>query len=577
MPIQTIIPPASLRELITRSERVFPMYPQVARYFPASSIEGARQKLGRAIERGDGPGLIVGGAGIGKSLLLQVMAAQFRERFDVVLLACARVCTRRALLQAILFELGLPYRQRDEGELRLSLLDHLLSAEKCPEGLLVLVDEAQSLSPALLDELRVMTNLIRGGSSRVRLVLAGSAALEETFASPELESFSQRLSARCYLAPFNREETTQFIRAQIAASGGTPDEVFAGDAYAAVFHATDGVPRLVNQLCDRALLLADSQDRHQVRRDLVQAAWADLQQLPAPWDSSTTTICSASSADIVEFGGLQLDSATADFTSESCTDVEARELETEDATPEAIVVTRVPEVAEPLAANVCRSSEVSIADPFAERFDEEEVVIDGFAAWDDMFRRDAPRVENRRDPAFANLVQLAMDASPDAPKSTYPTIIDVPDESRYQPQECALFAFEDSSPQKRAIDASPEEDEPASPISEEWTGLRLAVLSDPIPLRPIPIVAPVSRSTSTPYEPGSRRSSQESADWPEPTDFSTAAAVFSGSFVGAARERVAPVEDQVLVIEDDTLIPSLEEPPVRHEDYCHLFSRLRSG
>ena len=116
----------------------------------------------------------MGGAGTGKSLLLQVMAAQFHDRFDVVLLACARICTRRALLQAILFELGLTYRLRDEGDLRLSLLDHLLSVEKCPEGLLILVDEAQALPPALLDELRVMTNLVRGGVPRVRLVLGGS-------------------------------------------------------------------------------------------------------------------------------------------------------------------------------------------------------------------------------------------------------------------------------------------------------------------------------------------------------------------------------------------------------------------
>ena len=92
----------SLRQLAERDERVFPSYPQVARYFPAAAIEDARQRLGRAIERGDGPGLVIGGPGTGKSLLLQVLASQYHERFDVVLLACARLCTRRALLQAIL-------------------------------------------------------------------------------------------------------------------------------------------------------------------------------------------------------------------------------------------------------------------------------------------------------------------------------------------------------------------------------------------------------------------------------------------------------------------------------------------
>src|SRR3954447_6748207 len=270
----------TLRQLAEREDRVFPTYPQVSRYFPGGSIEDARTRLARAIERGDGPGLVIAGPGTGKSLLLQVLAAQFHEQLDVVLPACARLCTRRALLQSILFELGLPYRSRDEGDLRLSLLDHLLSRNECPTGLLLLVDEAQTLSSNLLDELRVLTNLVRGGLPRVRLVLAGSSALEECFAHPELESFSQRLSARCYLGPFGREETAQFVRAQVASATASPDEIFAQDSFQAIFDATDGVPRLVNQLCDRAVVQANTARKTKIDRHVIQTAWSDIQQLP---------------------------------------------------------------------------------------------------------------------------------------------------------------------------------------------------------------------------------------------------------------------------------------------------------
>ena len=298
----------AFRALAERDERVFPSYPQVSRYFPAKSIEDARARLGRAIERGDGPGLVIGGPGTGKSLLLQVLAAQYHERFDVALPACARLCTRRALLQSILFELGLPYRSRDEGELRLSLLDHLLSREDCPTGLLLLVDEAQTLPLALLDELRVLTNLVRGTLPRVRLVLAGSSSLEECFADPELESFSQRLSARCYLGPFTREETTQFIRAQLAACRVTPDDIFSADAWPAVFEATDGVPRLVNQLCDRALMAAIDAGGTHIDRQVIQAAWSDLQQLPTPWDTPESVTVTQTSQ-VIEFGNLASDNS----------------------------------------------------------------------------------------------------------------------------------------------------------------------------------------------------------------------------------------------------------------------------
>src|SRR4051812_33487567 len=363
----------TLRQLAEREDRVFPTYPQVARYFPARSIEDARARLGRAIERGDGPGLVVGGPGTGKSLLLQVLAAQYHEQFDVVLPACARLCTRRALLQSILFELGLPYRSRDEGELRLSLLDHLLSKEECPSGLLLLVDEAQTLPPALLDELRVLTNLVRGGAPRVRLILAGSSSLEECFTDLELESFSQRLTARCYLGSFSSQETAQFIRAQLAASRVSPEDVFTTDAFSAVFEATDGVPRLVNQLCDRALIDANAAGRSKIDRQVIQATWADIQQLPTPWDTPEQTTLTAASR-VIEFGNLASDDRSFSSNNEATVPARIAEFDTElDLADEEIdeVV-----IGQPTAAVAPKPSEAkkTTADPFAEKFDEEEVV-----------------------------------------------------------------------------------------------------------------------------------------------------------------------------------------------------------
>jgi len=121
-------------------ERPFPSAPRVNLYFPASSAENAHQTLTRCIGRAEGPGLLIGGAGTGKSLLCHLLAARFRDAFHVVMLTSARLCTRRALLQSILFELGLPYRGLDEVELRLSLIDFLKLDESDREGVLLLVD-----------------------------------------------------------------------------------------------------------------------------------------------------------------------------------------------------------------------------------------------------------------------------------------------------------------------------------------------------------------------------------------------------------------------------------------------------
>jgi len=89
----------------------------------------------------------------------------------------------------------------------------------------------------------------------VRLILAGGAILEERLSNPKLESFQQRLATRCYLQPLTREETFQYIREQIQQTGGNPAALFAQSAFEAIFTATDGTPRLINQLCDHALLL----------------------------------------------------------------------------------------------------------------------------------------------------------------------------------------------------------------------------------------------------------------------------------------------------------------------------------
>ena len=107
------------------AHRPFAAVPQVEAYFPAASIEAARESLTRCIGRAEGTGLLIGQAGIGKSLVCQLLARAFADSLEVAYLSGAHLATRRALLQAILFELRQPYRGLDEGEARLALIDYL--------------------------------------------------------------------------------------------------------------------------------------------------------------------------------------------------------------------------------------------------------------------------------------------------------------------------------------------------------------------------------------------------------------------------------------------------------------------
>lgn len=419
------------------AQRAFPAQPRVDRYFAASSTEAARHRLTQCVLRGDGPALLLGAPGVGKSMLLQALAADLESKLRVVCLASSQLCTRRALLQAILHGLDAPYRDREEGELRFSLADLLNDPAATGEGVALLVDEAQSLPTRLLEELRVLTNLSVDGSPRLRIVLAGSNSLDESFTAPELESFSQRLAARCYLEPLSREETGHYVRAHLAAAGADPDKLMTADAYEAIMLASEGLPRLINQVADRALVLAVEHGVTVLDGSSINEAWSDLHQLPTPWQSPASSRLAASSTPLVEtessieFGVLDDESDEIDI--DGVAFGEALQAEAEAITPakpaadavwdagdklrelsecEALLDATDAEIEEELDEDVCVSyafpgtldtpseatdipdlvpeseaeepaivttKEAGSADPFAEAFDEEEVVIEPYA------------------------------------------------------------------------------------------------------------------------------------------------------------------------------------------------------
>lgn len=575
------------------TQRPFAAAPRVDRYFPGRSIEPARTAIERSIERAEGTSIVIGPAGCGKTLLLQAMAERFRGRFDVAMLSNGRLATRRALLQAILFELAMPYRGMEEGELRLALFDRLQPGVSQADGLLLLIDEAHLLPLRLLEEVRMITDFMRSGEPRVRLVLAGAAALEERLATPRLGSLQQRISTRCYLEALDRNDTAAYVRHQLASVGSEPKSVFTDAAIETIYRATEGIPRLVNQTCDHALVMACAGGVRPIDSAGIEEAWADLQQLPTPWSQAAgyTDPNAASQDSVIEFGllddAMPFDPPVRPATNSAAAGVPAiPALEVEDVCEELAeiepianeisAVTRPNQESYASVIPVERRSEADATldalethlaewetdyqpvatqqpevelmlsearrDPFAEDFQEEVTVVDRYAGADRL--RIAPRAQ-----VYSNEGKV-LSALLSAGKAIH-------DQARSVAAEAKPIATKIIEPMKVAPSAATPSK--VASCSESAT----VVSSTPSFVQPQPQVA--ARSTIPLASGRIDAGFAAEADPVEPEDFVI------------IPKRVNSDADMIIVEDDpqDAAGPAPEATPVRKQDYRQLFARMR--
>ncbi|MGD9647475.1 MAG: ExeA family protein [Pirellulales bacterium] len=399
-------------------------------YFRTASSEAARETTLRCVRRSEGAVLVVGGVGIGKSIFCSMIAQHLRPTHQVVTLAGGECVSRRALLQTILHRLGRPFRM-EEGELRLALIDYISGYSLPATGLVLVIDEAQLLDIPLLEELRLLTNLVRYEQPCVHLVLAGNQEIEERFASPKLESFNQRLAARCYLAPFTQAETRGYLAARLAACNGQLERLFDDDAVRRIQQATDGVPRLVNQLCDHALVLGAAARRSPLDADAIAEAWADLQQFPSARGLASNPTLSPVSATAIRSA---VDSGAANFGSGqggATATIEFGTLDDEDESELVLASTPARSASNGHAHGATSAAAVAtieLVDPVHAKhyqFEQEEVVVDRYARLESSGLGRRPRVESIEGRILGDLLQpfvqaetydhIRIVAPPDAP------------------------------------------------------------------------------------------------------------------------------------------------------------------
>ena len=230
--------------------------------------------LGYGIDGRRGFISLVGEAGTGKTTLLRRLLDTLAPNTKTVLLLNPTV-TFDEILEHILLELGVPC----EGGRKLVLLqrlnEFLLEHTRAGGNVALLIDEAQDLHPSVLEELRLLSNLETAREKILQIVLAGQPELDAIFADRALRQLRQRITLRIRIRPLSVAEVSAYIRSRLACAGRTTDDLFTVDALARVADVTRGIPRIVNVLCDAALLAAYAAGSRQVTPALVEDAWRD--------------------------------------------------------------------------------------------------------------------------------------------------------------------------------------------------------------------------------------------------------------------------------------------------------------
>jgi len=221
----------------------------------------------------EGPGflLLTGEVGTGKTTLCRCLIEQLPENIDVALLLNPRLSSRE-LLEALFDELKIEYEPTFSSKDFIdTLYSYLLTAHSVGRRTVLILDEAQNLSPDVLEQVRLLTNLETANQKLLRIILAGQPELKKILKRNNLRQLSQRITARYHLLPLSLKDTQAYINHRLAISGAR-SPLFTTKATRLVYRYSNGVPRLINIISDRALLGGYVKNQLQIDGTIVRKA-----------------------------------------------------------------------------------------------------------------------------------------------------------------------------------------------------------------------------------------------------------------------------------------------------------------
>ena len=257
-------------------ERPFSLSPDPDYLYLSRVHREALDSLRYGIESRAGFMVVTGEIGAGKTTLLQSLLRRLDERTITARLVNTTL-EPRELLEAVALDFGLDTTGKSKPVLLRDLGQFLCEQRAQGRRPLLIIDEAQNLTAAALEEVRLLSNLETEKSKLLQILIVGQPNLRDVIASPELEQFRQRVAVSYHLTSLDSAETAAYIdfRLRQAAIGEPPR--FPIDAAALVHTRSGGVPRIINIICDSALVYGYAEDRHHIDRALIEETVAELE------------------------------------------------------------------------------------------------------------------------------------------------------------------------------------------------------------------------------------------------------------------------------------------------------------
>jgi len=260
----------------------FEISPDPFFYHPTPRHNEALANLHYGVGRRKGFIVITGEVGTGKTLLVRCLLAELRKSNIAFGYVFNPLLSTTEFFQYIMADFGLPYAGRSKTEILLDLNRFLI--QRHSRGLItaLVVDEAQDLRPDLLEEIRLLTNLETSQQKLLQIVLLGQPELDTLLDSPDLRQLKQRVALRCQLQPLDEAQTRAYVLSRLERAGarlGVP--IFTEESLSTLHEYSRGIPRIINNLCENAMVSAFARQQKPVTPDIIAEVAADFRLTPA--------------------------------------------------------------------------------------------------------------------------------------------------------------------------------------------------------------------------------------------------------------------------------------------------------